>query len=60
MNTTEAPYKIFQPSMGLRIARKKIPVFSPARFRFEEELQQAWVCHETGEIEWRAIEIVDI
>ena len=45
--------KTMEPTLALRWLRNPLGGFPP-----DQKLQQGWRCRETGEIEWRDIEIV--
>ncbi len=51
--------RTWSATMVLRIV-KPIPDFSFITGMSDDRLQQAWQCHETGEIEWRDVEVVRI
>lgn len=57
------PPRLFEPTMGLRWKSKNMELRYPTcgesvTIQFPQDLQQAWLCRETGEIEWRAVEVV--
>lgn len=51
--------RTWSATMGLRIV-KPIPDFGFLSSMNEDKLQQAWRCHETGDVEWRDVEVVRI
>lgn len=46
--------KIMERTSALRFVRDVL-----SGFPIRDKLQQAWMCRETGEIEWRDIEVVN-
>lgn len=51
--------KTWSATTGLRIV-KPIPDFSFIAGMNDDRLQQAWQCHETGEIEWRSVRCTEM
>lgn len=55
--------RIIEPTMNFRWADSQIPIMQGGEgvgVRSHRELQQGWLCRETGEIEWRPVPAVEV
>ena len=56
--TLDGDARTWQATMKLRVVRDDSIVAFSADFRNPDRLQQAWQCRETGEVEWRDVEVI--